>query len=294
MALDTSASQTATNALQSIPFGNIIGGPLNACIEAQAQSAQTTWRFIQEVGLRSDENGKREAVSVNFEYVQGGRKLMLIVPLLTIVPIPYIAIDEIEINFKAQISASASTSSEKSNSTGMEAGVSASARFGGFLNHGKVNMHANFSSKKDSKSTQESKYSVEYTMDVRVHAMQDSMPAGMARILEILNSSVDSVNSKGELYASDNVLYLTKDTSVVTVASYKSAEGLLSPRDIEIFDADDKSILKLPDGKNKDENKSKGVSIRLSDSGENLLCSFTKKGAFYLKANECQQLVTVI
>ena len=50
MALDSSASQTATNALQAIPFGTIIGGPLKACIEAQALAAQTTWEFIQNVG----------------------------------------------------------------------------------------------------------------------------------------------------------------------------------------------------------------------------------------------------
>lgn len=33
MAIDTSSSQVATSALQSLPFGSIIGGPLKACIE---------------------------------------------------------------------------------------------------------------------------------------------------------------------------------------------------------------------------------------------------------------------
>ena len=39
MAIDTTPSQVATNALQAIPFGSIIGGPLKACIEAQAMAA---------------------------------------------------------------------------------------------------------------------------------------------------------------------------------------------------------------------------------------------------------------
>ena len=34
--------------LQGLPFDNLIGGPLNACILAQAQAAQTTVNFIQE------------------------------------------------------------------------------------------------------------------------------------------------------------------------------------------------------------------------------------------------------
>ncbi len=42
-------------------------------------------------------------------------------------------------------------------------------------------MNASYSSKKDSSATRDSKYSVEYTMDVAVHAGQDSMPAGMAK-----------------------------------------------------------------------------------------------------------------
>ena len=42
MAIDTTPSQVATSALQAIPFGSMIGGPLNACIEAQAMAAQTS------------------------------------------------------------------------------------------------------------------------------------------------------------------------------------------------------------------------------------------------------------
>ena len=51
MAVDKTPSQVATSALQSIPFGSIIGGPLKACVEAQALAAKTTWEFIQNVGI---------------------------------------------------------------------------------------------------------------------------------------------------------------------------------------------------------------------------------------------------
>ena len=46
-------------------------------------------------------------------------------------------------------------------------------------------------SQKDSKATEESKYSVEYTMDIAVKAGQDSMPAGLAKVLELLGNSLD-------------------------------------------------------------------------------------------------------
>ena len=109
MALDSSASQTATNALQAIPFGTIIGGPLKACIEAQALAAQTTWEFIQNVGLNIDpETKEKKAVNVTFQFIQNGEMVQLNVPLLTIVPIPYIAINTVDISFKANITALAS------------------------------------------------------------------------------------------------------------------------------------------------------------------------------------------
>ena len=46
MAVDKTPSQVATSALQAIPFGSIIGGPLKACVEAQALAAKTTWEFL--------------------------------------------------------------------------------------------------------------------------------------------------------------------------------------------------------------------------------------------------------
>ena len=67
MAIDATPSQVATSALQAIPFGSMIGGPLNACIEAQAMAAQTSWQFIQEVGLNTNpETGQKEAVKIKF------------------------------------------------------------------------------------------------------------------------------------------------------------------------------------------------------------------------------------
>ena len=50
--------------LSSLDFGNLIGGPLNAVVEAQAKSAITTANFIREVAF--DKEGK--VVNVDFSY----------------------------------------------------------------------------------------------------------------------------------------------------------------------------------------------------------------------------------
>ncbi len=258
MAIDTTPSAVATNALSAIPFGSIIGGPLNACIDAQAMAAKTTWNFIQEVGLYTDsETGEKKAVNVSFQFMQNGQMVQLNVPLLTIVPIPYIAINSIDINFKANISASSSSFQEDTSHTEMggSAEVTAGLKIGPF--HMDAKMNANYSSKKDSKATQESKYSVEYTMDVAVKAGQDSMPAGLAKVLELLGNSLDVSNPTGTLEASSRVLEGAVGESKTLIVTYKNGQGLFAPESIKLAEGtaentlvDDKSVkfeVKIPD-----------------------------------------------
>ena len=254
MAIDTTPSQVATSALQAIPFGSIIGGPLKACIEAQAMAAQTSWQFIQEVGLNTDPNtGQKEAVNVSFQFMQNGHMVQLNVPLLTIVPIPYIAIRDVDINFKANISASSSSVSEQSNSSSADVGVEAS--LGGRIGPFRVNakMNASYSSKKDSKATQESKYSVEYTMDVAVKAGQDSMPAGLAKVLELLGNTLDVSDPDGTLEVSARELTLT-DGKATLIATYKNSKGIFEPESIKIDGvtgkvSDDSVVFELKEAK---------------------------------------------
>jgi len=226
-------ANVAINAMQAIPFSSMIGGPLNACIEAQAMAARTSWEFIKEVGLNTDEKGQKSAVMVAFSFNRGGRMVQLNVPLLTIVPIPYIAINTIDINFKASISASSSTASETTEHTeaGGELGAKAELNLGLFSME--ANLKANYSSKKDSKATAESKYSVESTIDVAVKAGQESMPAGMAKVLELLGSALDVVDAKGELQVNATILNVGDNL----VIAYKNKEGLF-----------DNSVLKVKKG----------------------------------------------
>lgn len=232
MAIDTAPSQVATSALQAIPFGSIIGGPLKACIEAQAMAAQTSWQFIQEVGLMTNPTtGEKEAVNVSFQFMQNGRMSQLNVPLLTIVPIPYIAIQNIDLNFKANISASSSSVSETSSSQTVDAGANVSAKLGWGPFSVQADMKANYSSKKDSKATQSSQYSVEYTMDVAVKAGQDSMPAGLAKVLELLGSALDVSDPEGTLEVSEQNIRLT-DGKATLIATYKNPKGIFEPKAI--------------------------------------------------------------
>jgi hypothetical protein len=278
--IDTTPSLVATNALQALPFGSIIGAPLQACIEAQAKAAQTTWEFIQAVGLTDTDDGKgKEAIYVNFQFRKNGRSTTLSVPLLTIVPIPYLAIRDISIAFKANISASSSTSQTTHSSLEVGASMTAKASYNLGITKGSMEMKASVSSKKDSTSTRDSKYSVEYTMDVSVKAGQDDIPAGMSKVLEILNESIDTIETSGELSVSEQYLRLGSEKQATTYISYKSPEGYYDSAAIQVVV------------------KSGGVAPNNEDLTRDdlgVLCKFTTIGTYLVKAGEKEAPIVVV
>lgn len=192
MTMENPLSPETTGALRALPFGNIIGAPLKACIEAQAMAAQTSWKFIQEVGLQNnEESGEKEVVNVSFLFEEQGKMSRISIPLLTIIPIPYIAVEKVDISFKANIMASKSVEEKQEETTGTDTNLTAQSKLGFGIFSLDAQCEASYSSKKDSKATKESRYSVEYTMDVAIKAAQDDMPAGLAKLLEVLNKSFE-------------------------------------------------------------------------------------------------------
>lgn len=233
--------------LQGLPFDNLIGGPLNACIQAQNDAAMTSINFINNVCLNEDkETGEKSAIYVSFSFIQNGRKVVINVPMIAIVPIPYIAINSIDISFKATVNGVESESS--STETEYESkGTKKSTRKTGWFRKKTTTINSTFSTKRDSKSTQDSKFSVEATIDVAVHAGQESMPAGMAKILEMLGAAMDLCSPDGELSVNDTTFYAEKDPNsgqnatkylpVKVIAQYKTPNGLYDPTNIKCENA---------------------------------------------------------
>lgn len=185
----------ATELLGAIPFGSMIGGPMTAAVEAQAQAAMSSVDFIQTIGFKKSSTGNSvEVRNVTFSFQDGNRTKTLDVPLLTIVPIPFIRIDDLSIEFKASISASTEKAESTTVSKSAQASVEASAQYW----FAKAKFKGSVSSKKDSTSTANSKYAVEYTIDVRVHAVQDDVPKGMATVLGILHDSILGSSPQGQ------------------------------------------------------------------------------------------------
>lgn len=274
--------------ISSINFGSIIGGALNAVVNAQKESAETTVSFVKRVGFMpgkidpktGQEVGVGEPINVSFAYdkevspahvatskeyqvvvesggsgftdtssivlkigndeisgtvtldgdkiesvtlnanppetaknndtisVEGGggkdatlklkvieagknvpalyQKMKIDVPILTMMPIPFIKIDYTDIEFNVKINSVSNTSSSDNSNTS----VKSDSQFGykGWGFNASTTLNASFSNQKASSSSEEVKK--DYSLNIKVHAVQDDMPAGMAKILDILEENI--------------------------------------------------------------------------------------------------------
>jgi Protein of unknown function (DUF2589) len=158
-------------------------GPLNAVINAQARAALQTVNYITTVGF-TGEGTSRSAnmVDFNFDTVNATTGLVtpnkVTVPLLTLVPIPYLKIQSCSIEFNAKIS----SVSKSTITTDTSISAEASGQYGA------VDISASFSTKIGTEHSNEVQR--EYSMTVRVEAVQDEPPLGLVRLMSILDEAI--------------------------------------------------------------------------------------------------------
>jgi len=203
--------------LASIDFESMLGGPLVAVVNAQAQAAMSTVNFIKEVGFKKPDEEEdaggdtttEEPIYVSFKYPKELSPYVpaspgnpeaeppipptaavdavyqtqeLKVPILTMLPIPFIRIDETTVDFNAKINA---VEYRKTN-TRLKVNASVEAKAGWLFGSAKLKVSTAYQ-----RTTQQgNKVNRNYSMAVHIKAVQDEMPAGMEKILGILEGAI--------------------------------------------------------------------------------------------------------
>ena len=132
-------------------------------------------------------------------------------------------------------------------------------------------MKADYSSKKESNET---RYSVEYTMDIAVKAGQEHMPDGLSKVLELLDSALDVSDPNGTLEVSEHKIELKPGDKAMLIATYKNPQGLYEPKAITVI---------------KD-----NASLTTIESGNNAIINIDSAGEYIVKAGEKEQKITVV
>lgn len=145
------------------------------------------------INVAEDGNSSVTAASLKLKVIDAGKnvpalyqKMKIDVPILTMMPIPFIKIDYTDIEFNVKINSVSNTSSSENTNTD----VKSNSQFGykGWGFNASTTLNASFSNQKASSSSEEVKK--DYSLNIKVHAVQDDMPAGMSKILDILEENI--------------------------------------------------------------------------------------------------------
>ena len=186
--------------VQSLPFHQLVGAPLLALVEGQAQAAQATVEFIQRVGFLPVETNDgqladAEAPESNmgalrmaqFSYQRtdddGQLQTMNVqVPVLSLVPIPAIQIKEAELEFYIKI---ADIRREMGHSIASASGDDPED----WASSNKVGFRASIGRMQTSTNSQQS---TELQMHVKMKVEQADVPEGLLRLLAALDKGFSS------------------------------------------------------------------------------------------------------
>ena len=192
----------AVSELRQIPFGYLIGAPLKAAVEAQALAARTTVEFIEKVGFKEKDDDLSslfndldqdadggEVRNVTFQYKKldedgEERTVELTVPFLSIVPIPFLRLDEVNIDFAAKLTDQLASTTKSD----FKFSTDAKGKFKSWWSPLSLEFRTSMSYQNTRETA--SKYIREYTMNISVRAVQDDLPAGLERVLDLLEQTI--------------------------------------------------------------------------------------------------------
>jgi hypothetical protein len=189
--------------LGSIPYSTIIGSPLNAAVEANADASMTAAKFIQDVGFQESPDtwtSSQKPVYVTFSYKkqvidettgeETTKEFEMRVPLLLLVNIPYFEVSQVTIDFHVKLNSVQAF--ETSSQFDIESTVKGKQ---GWLT-GNVKWKVSTSYQKQKSRSQK----VERTYDQSVHVEAESVepPSGTTRVFDVLEETITEGEPEGE------------------------------------------------------------------------------------------------
>lgn len=162
-----------------LPLDAVVAGPLIAAVRAQGYAAQQLQEFLE--ALKDDK--------VEFSHkranAEGKGETKVEVPLLAMVPVPYLRIDSMSINFRYEVAQSKVQESKKG------AELSGSAQTGALLSPW---VNVELEGRVTTESSARSELNRSGSVEINVQASADEMPEGLKRVLSLLSTSVPTTD----------------------------------------------------------------------------------------------------
>jgi len=175
-------AQNLLGDLQDLDFRNILGGPLQAIMDAQQIASRAAIEYINDVAFFIDPaTGRQNIKTVNYEIERlssnGTSQIStLVLPLLMLTPVPFLEIATVEIEFTVKLNSVSTTTHSSSFEFQSGAGLGASFK-------------ASVSSQSSSSSSQQVKQ--DYSLVVKVGCKQAEAPQGFQRVMDWMERMIN-------------------------------------------------------------------------------------------------------
>lgn len=155
--------------LEHIDFGSLLGAPLKACVDVQVQAANATADYIDRVCFKYNPEDKAyDTVTISFRYSTPDGDKRITVPLVSVMPIPYLQIRNVNLKFAADVSVG--------DSRQLKAKVSTDNPSTGASSENEGSASSSFSS--------------DIKVGVNIVASSSDMPMGVAKLLQFMQQNI--------------------------------------------------------------------------------------------------------
>ena len=198
---DNHAKSTLAREFGGLPLKALIGAPLKAAADANGMLARSQTQFILSTCFDADDSGKltpkmitfdihRTVINPNGSIADETAKMTFSIPMLTIVPINTLAVDELDVAFEMEVK----SSREYNHETPEQEIKSAEGKMNDPYNADKFTceMHGTLANKdnQSGKSNGNARY------EIKMHAGKSPLPLGLTTIIDVFTKNIAPIQLK--------------------------------------------------------------------------------------------------
>lgn len=198
---DTPNKSQVASEFGGLPMKSLIGAPLKAAADANAMLARSQTQFILSNCFEKKEDGKLKPIMIEFDIERSvinadgtpaaeKASISFTVPLLTLVPINTLAVDELDVSFEMEVK----SSREYDHQTADQEKDSAKGDYASPYNADKFSceLHGTLSSSKNTKGANRANAHYE----IKMHAGQSPLPIGLTTIIDAFTKNIAPIQLK--------------------------------------------------------------------------------------------------
>ncbi len=188
-----------------LPIKSLIAAPLNAATDANGRMARAQTQFMLSTCFEK-EGGELKPIMIKFKLTRSVVKpdgtagtpveLSFDLPLLTIIPLNSLAVDDVKVHFEMEVKSSNSKDNETSSEQETAAKADITAKYNAGLFSVEVHGSVSHNSKTTSSSKEHYESSNQAKYEIDVHAGQLPLPKGVTTIIDAFTANVAPIQLK--------------------------------------------------------------------------------------------------